>query len=441
MKDRDGFTLIEIIVSLAILGIISVSFLMAMANHFTFLVKSNEIAQNEFLLQSSMEEKIESIKNEIKSGNIIDYENINIFDNLITGGMVVEYVEAIIPIESDEYFAYVAKMQPDDLTVLELESVYNNIYYDDEKLPYGYFTDEFKIKGNFTNKSDYKKFVFLSTVEWYIASKEYIMPVRDKSQITENPGYYPSWPNDYTLIKTGFIEGFGNPHRTELAKTSDYLGRHVILTVTPGAKSGKLGKQMTSELPLFISGIPKVDDLIMHFDANFINSSSRYNDEINIENNTVEKWLDLSSIIRNDSFNEFAYPIGEKPVLVKTELGESFLGQYVRFNNNQSMKINSTNTEDVHIYVYAVVRKRDEIGESIFLINGEETMSVGEDDFDDDGSWFLISKDFTSIIAEFIIGGSNIDIAEIAIFDKPLSEDNLIYFKDKYSLPIIIDNP
>ena len=55
MKSQKGFTLIEVVVSIALLGIIAVGFLSVMANQFNMLIHARKITENTFLAQQGIE--------------------------------------------------------------------------------------------------------------------------------------------------------------------------------------------------------------------------------------------------------------------------------------------------------------------------------------------------------------------------------------------------
>lgn len=440
MKKRKGLTLLEVILSIAILGIISLAFLSALSNHFGFLIKSNEIAQDEFLAQGLMEEELERIKEEIKNDDSLVYKSINIFPDLIDDGIDVKYLEVKSPVDDEFYYSYIPKMKIEELTVLKLQSVENKVLYKNTEvsnLSYAYLNDDFKLKGIFRNESAYKKFVYLNTVEWYASDTKFIMPIYNRSQLEEDSDYYPSWPDDYSLVKTGYIENYGNPHETKIDISLEYLGRHMILAVTPGAKSGKLGEQMTGDLPIFVSAVPKLENLLIHLDANFINPLGT---DLNTNTNQIKKWLDLSTILENGLLDDFAFASNGYPTLEKTDTTDSFKGQYIKFQENERLGINKNIVED-KVWIFAIVRKQDPDTEPNILTNEENFFRMNTVDFNEDNSWFLIKGELNIGTDDFIIGDDGIEISEIVIYKGPLSEadssDISEYFKSKYNLPII----
>ena len=61
MFNRKGMTLIEIILALALLGIIAVTFLSALSGHFVLLTDTRAITKDAFSAQKNVEDEIQSI--------------------------------------------------------------------------------------------------------------------------------------------------------------------------------------------------------------------------------------------------------------------------------------------------------------------------------------------------------------------------------------------
>ena len=65
LKNR-GLTLIEVIVALALLGIISVAFLSSLSTHFAFIVNTKTITENTFEAQRAIEQEIDEVKEDLR---------------------------------------------------------------------------------------------------------------------------------------------------------------------------------------------------------------------------------------------------------------------------------------------------------------------------------------------------------------------------------------
>jgi prepilin-type N-terminal cleavage/methylation domain len=62
MKTKRGMTLFEIIIAIAILGIISVSFISAISNNLSMMFKTKDITEKLFDTQETVEDKMEKLR-------------------------------------------------------------------------------------------------------------------------------------------------------------------------------------------------------------------------------------------------------------------------------------------------------------------------------------------------------------------------------------------
>lgn len=444
MSKRRGFTLVEIILAIAILGIISVSFLTILSSHFVFLNKTKDISQDVFLAQRDMEVEIDVVKEKIRKNELILKEK-NIFAEL--GGVKVKYYEVEKTHNNKVYYTLVSNVKPEIIEPIELKNIGIKLKQGIEQVFYGYGTGGFSVVGNFENDNLYKWDHLLNVVEWYVSKEDYTTPLPKDPDFSLNEDilndsyYYPLFPRDYELVSNETINNFGSHERTfPLSLLDKYKGRHIIFTATPGAKSGKIGKQSVSS-PVFISGLPITQNAVSHFDAGFIDPSAR--NEVDVNN--VKKWLDISSIYGRSEPNEAATVINKRPELMKMEMDTGFKWQHVRFSDDQYLEIKNQNTSNNDIYIFAVVRNRVENAESVFLKNGgyefnipkEESVNgvVGKD-------WFIMKESISSQNNDFKLGGPNVDIAEVVIYKGGLTSDKIEtienYFKAKYKSPVVV---
>lgn len=439
MKKNKGFTLIEVILSLAVLGIISMAFLTGMSNHFTFLNKTKTITQDVFVAQSEMEKEIDNVKDQIRKNKLPLKDKIIFKDDL--GGINVKYVEVEEEYANKEYYTLVSNIKPDLLKVIELESIDIKLNQGILESTNGYASGAFEILGKFKNKNEFKYDHLLNNVEWYVSSEEFNMPIPEgldlENDILIDSYYYPIFPRDYILVSNSIINNFGT-HERPFSELSSYSGRNIIFTATPGAKSGKIGKQGVSE-PIFISGLPITDKLEIHLDAGFINFDPAYNNGVKKNGEMIEviKWEDLSSVYGKKKPNEAAEVYGyEKPELKKTKMGVEFIGQYIKFIDGQFLEIRNQNTLNKPINIFAAVRNRKINEESIFLENGNNEFSIVAKEEELDPDWEILLRTEQSSSNAFKIGGKNVDIAEIAIYTGELSDTQVSkiekYFVRKY---------
>lgn len=475
MNNRKGFTLVEVILSLAILGIISISFATIISNHFLFFSKSKEISEVMFQTQKEMETMIDETKKSIR-----DETNLKVGDEIDVGGTMltlkttdniwssidpanngtkIKYFEAERTQNNKLYTTLVSIFKPKIEPQLELLSIGIKAEKNKAEVPHAYSTEGFSIIGNFENHRDAVSTynLLINVIEWYVASEGFNMPIPDNKElqseldndVLEVSHYYPVFPRDYILVanETEMEPDF---YEKIFPQLQSYAGRHVIFTATPGAKSGRIGKQSVSK-PIFISGIPVAEILAIHLDASFINPYD--NDEI-VEDNpgiSVKAWYDISSPYVYKSgryqYDEAAKVLysNSRPQLLKTEMGKPFIGQFVRFSNtNQILKIVGQGTRNKGIHIFAAVRSDTEHSNEIpFLKNGNSSITIpagfGEDQT---GEWIIVEKFINKAQSDdFEIGGPDVDIAEIAVYNSTLSDEEIEeienYFLSKYRTSII----
>lgn len=450
MNNNKGFTLIEIILSLAILGIVSVGFLYIISNNFFILNKTKELSEGTFKIQQEMEMIIDEVKEGVRDGKtsikikdktISIKESTNfIWKSLDPKGSKVKYFEVVHPGDK-RYATLVSNVKPRiDTEILKLHSIDILAKKDLDNVKYAYDAAGFSIIGFFENARDVESKYnhLLNIVEWYVASERFNMPLPSGIAADEQTVYYPFFPRDYTLIKNETVDRYGI-HEKKLIDLKDYKGRHIIFTATPGAKSGKIGEQYISN-PVFISGIPMTNNLAIHLDANFIDPTSTGNNgEVKNINSVlkVNKWTDISSVFNNIPANEFAIGSNDnsKPELKNTNTSTEYVGQFVQFNEKQSLSINNQNTIHKDIDIFAVVRNRGD-DEATFIKNNENMVNTIINE--KNNGWQIIRTGYKSNSNEFIIGKANVDIAEIIVFTSILNDDENIevenYLKLKYLL-------
>ena len=80
MKTKRGMTLFEIIIAIAILGIISVSFISAISNNLSMMFKTKDITEKLFDTQETVENKMEKLREKMwRAGKQYKKDEITIF--------------------------------------------------------------------------------------------------------------------------------------------------------------------------------------------------------------------------------------------------------------------------------------------------------------------------------------------------------------------------
>lgn len=442
MKNNKGLTLVEVIVSLAILGLIAVAFLGAMSAHFTYLKSTVSITQNDFEAQELMEIAIDDAKIRVMDPGAT-LESVKIF-NADLGGITVKYEEVAVSHDNKNYYTLVSNVRPDPLEIINLESIGIKLMQGVTQIQndyYAYPNNDFSIIGNFENKTMYKWDHLLNQVEWYISTDKHNMPLPKGGQSInlndEAHHYYPLFPRDYEILSNETIFKFG-VSQSVFSDMSQLAGKFLIYAVTPAAKSGKLGNQLVSK-PIFVSGLPVTNNLITHLDASYIDTLTNNSEAEMIGGNRLLKvWYDISSIKGRSMPNESAQSPASnsfRPFVNRSALEEKFIGQYVSFEPNRTIQINQ-GTSGNPVTIYTVTRNRSN-ETSMYLINGMNELFIDPSPLENPNQWNIIRTDLVLDGTNLNLGNSNIDIAEIAIYSGSLGTADdikiLDYLKNKYN--------
>lgn len=273
--NKKGFTLVEIIISLAIFAIISVGFLGMFTTVFINTYKTSVITENSFASQSVMEETILDTKTKINNNNLgaitLTSKTVTIFDELggdfqkdLTVYHVKETVTGGRPIES-----FVAQTRPPKLIV-------PNIISDVTITANTLSVEEFPNIGM-------KSLLSLNAAEPVIDNPGYLIQhlyywykSTNKHYIKSMP---PAFPDDYSIIPayTGKIIS---------TLTDDYSSKLVRLLVTPVGEKGQMGSGYTSN-DLLISGLPINNNLLVHMDASMVSLTD------DVSSDRVIRWRDI----------------------------------------------------------------------------------------------------------------------------------------------------
>ena len=448
MKNSKGFTLVEVIVSLAILGILAVVFLGAISAHFTYMKSTVNITHNDFEAQEKMEVEMDKAKlRVIKPGASL--QTTKIFNSDL-GGIEVKYEALMISHNNKDYFTLVSNVRPDPLEIISLESIGIKLMQGSTQVQddyYAYPTNEFNIVGNFENDNIYKWDHLLNQVEWYVSSDKYNIPLPKVESTDLNDAdhhYYPIFPRDYEIFSNETVYKFGSS-QSNFTDIKDIAGRHIVYTVTPAAKSGKLGEQKVSK-PIYISGLPVTSNLVTHLDASYIDILSGTTEiQKSGTNNFLKVWYDISSIKGRSAPNESALSPNDnnfRPNVNRSDVSDRFIGQYIKFETNKYIQLNQGSSGN-QVIVYAVLKNRSNVT-SKYLVNGSRELVIGAPSEENINQWTIIRSNLTLDGTNLKIGDSETDIAELIIFSNSMSEEDntkvLDYLSVKYFTNNITDN-
>jgi len=437
MKNKQGFTLVEVILSLAILGIIAIAFLGATASHFYYLKSSVAITHNDFKAQELMEIEIDEAKLRVLDPTT-SLESVTLFQDDL-GGIDVYYEEVDIIHNNKEYYSLVSNVRPDPLDLIYLDTLSIELHQNLVRMKgdyYGYTDSSFSINGQFNNHNNFKFDHLLNQIEWFSTTGKFNIPLpKDSGADYDDPDrqYYPIFPRDYEVFKNETVYRFGHSEN-KLSVSEDLKGKHIIYTVTPAAKSGKLGTKLVSK-PIYISGLPDRTDIVSHMDASYIDMYSGNDEAEKIgDSYLVNKWYDLSSILGRSEPNVYAQsPTSQsRPIIMKTDIDEQYIGQYVKFEGHRYLDI-SKGSQGTTLSIYVVARNRS--AELSDVIKSGSQSMVLEGTLEGESPVWTIMKEIIVLDSSIItMGGAEVDIAEVLIYSNENHNESKIleYLSRKY---------
>lgn len=474
MFNRKGMTLVEIILALAILGIIAVTFLSALSGHFVMLTDTREITKDAFSAQKDIEDKIQLIKTQIKQGSDVSVGEKKVYSLLgrnVTGYLVEKEIK-----NSKKIQTIVGESRTPAYPVPSASNVKLDIYNNDTKLSLNY---DYSVKPGVNLRAassvNSNGVFLLNRHEWYVSRKGFNIPIVSNDNIDKDLDLgrlYPLFPNDYIAIPVLADSSMLNTSKL-INIGKQYAGRHVIYSITPYAVSGRKGETILSE-PVFFSGLPVINDSVLHLDASFISKEDNssvveYSDEIN-----VQKWIDNSAQNNNatQSNNNLS------PVLEEVQYGEDTFvwGKTLKQKDSDtSMKINSFTPNSMDNVTFFMVAKGNVKRPSENIIKGtnwsfgwqedgtlgfevsESYAKLNEND-GMDGKWHVLTGIAGNGVLSAKIDGlqrgygsytpgvntssldinwKGMEIAELIIYNKRLSESDLgaveTYLIEKYN--------
>ncbi len=350
MLNNRGFTLVEVVIALAILVIISAAFIMSITGHYVWLVDTKtSITGEAFSGQETIETNVKQIKEALQEldpgdeldpddfgslgiSNVVDEEDVKLFDDFSSEYTDREYPKVyqteVTQGGNRKFITWVGAARIPELPVPVLEfkklillrdgdpgdELDNYEYYDEDKLTlYG----ETELDENPENC------FYRNKHEWYVSNPGFLIPFPPADYIGEDElgAVYPAFPGDFEPIpiydplpNNSFHSTLHN-YRVEM-----HSGRHIIYTVTPYAKSLKKGTTKWGN-PVYIMGPgPMIDDLTLHLDA-----STEFIDYIGDPSATydLEVWNNLrpSTGDPDDDYNAVQKDDDERPVFMSSDYG------------------------------------------------------------------------------------------------------------------------
>lgn len=447
MKMNKGSSLLEIMLAVAIIGIIVAAFLPSVGNYFSEIIKAKYVTKDVFYTQKTMENEIQNIKDQISANTTpTNGQSYTLFTGIYKR-TVSGYPRSFNSSVGNTLFTIVGDNRMPEFKVATITSATIKLWNGTE-IPYAYaITPSLSIKSTII-LSDPDNVNLTNIHRWYVSREGFnINPSETATPLEiEISTVYPSFPDDYTIIPAA--------KSTDLSTIStDYAGRFIVYTVTPASSSGKMGKTFASN-PVYISGLPVISGLQLNLDASKILKND--NNSIRASGNTlyVKRWNDIS----NNSIYASQTTTNRQPLLIREGFGD-FLSQYgyvystfakfIRFDGindymntqNIGMSINSQ-------YTFFIVRRTSNtslgLGDNQWhIIKGDNRLNTYQ--IDNGASIFgtLSGITVTAVNSSNVyitIGNLSEDIAELILYKRSLTSSESAqvnqYLLNKYK-PIV----
>ena len=490
MSNNKGLTLIEIIISIALLGIISITFLSSISSYFSMLSNTKNITQDVFAAQKTIEDEIEAVKNEVNAGGAPSGPQTY---TLFTGAdqrAVTAYPREVVISNNRKIFTIVADTRMPEFIVPVASDPGLTPRINDVVVAHSYALEP-NTSMKVTSVVNPNGVFLLNKHEWFVSSAGFNIPmVKNPDNLDEDNDLgrlYPLFPEDYVPVPIKSESNQLNVSSINADMIKNYPGRHIIYTISPFAVSGKKGATVFSN-PVFLSGLPILNGLKLHLDASFV---SKENTEghvrvVSPDEIYAKQWPDLSRNGNNAEQNHSS----SQPRLGEVIYDANQWGKSLSGILGTSMDIGSftpSTTSQLSVVVAAKVKQNHANGglEPINpIIKGGETWGFG---WTDTGSlgYYIKSEDiaidnyyatqyktpddkwhvFTGILTtndlKFRIDGHdvsvsldsslstintdsitinwhpNLEIGEVLIYDRDISGDDLDdienYLYDKYN--------
>lgn len=375
MRKDKGFTLIEVILAIALLGLISVAFLPSIASSIKWMVftKTN-ITKETFKSQGEMEANINKIKEAlINNESLLDGGNYkyNIvkkvdkvelfktqFSNTARNYPSAYQIEVSVD-SKRKFITLVGDERLPELPVPQIEVNALKLLRDATESPerFEYYNyNNLKLKGIANMTKNPQNSFNRYRHDWYVSKPGFIMPVPSADSINMDYDFgriYPGFPDNYVSSPIYSDLGSEYSYIDENNRTINVLlsnnivkshpGRQILFTITPFSKALKKGNEALS-MPIYIYGPDYNTDLMVHLDASTIFTSDKYNSSTNpkgsIENDEyrIRNWKNnrLSTNVPNENLNAKQTTLVKMPVLRTSLINSVYITPEVPFQGDES---------------------------------------------------------------------------------------------------------
>ena len=308
MKKRKGFSLVEAIISVVLLGVVSLILITGIMTSYKFLMQTKFLTSDAYSAMQETENLIKDIRTELNSpdpdltGYTVWGRDLRLF------GAPVNAYEVCVDGEYGTIWTLVGKNSyaslPTPSIIISAALVNGNFEGT------SWLNSDLSVKSTETvvDNTEY----MMTTYRWYVSKEGYYISSNDESDYLSGD-QYPAYPTDYTAINSAM-----GTSSTMSLSANDYLGRHVLIAATPVATSGKMGTPAISN-SVYISGLPYTStSLKMHLDASLINLED-YETYL-AGSGTVNRWTDFTGN-GNDAVTR---PSGAMILNTTCEFGDSY---------------------------------------------------------------------------------------------------------------------
>lgn len=426
MKRIKGFTLIEIIVSMAVIGILAVGMLPVMSGGLVFLNKSKEITQNVFNTQREMELAIESAK---AGASGLSPKTLTLFPG---HDIEVSYYEVTYDNNGKKYSTMVSTTRPPEHDMLALSGV-QAVANNDSTLKTVSSTT-----GNFIEARHdpvYEPDYFRTVYQWYASREGFNIPHPGGIVPEDEVGtVFPAFPYDYEPLPFNFDTKL-------LSDLTKYKGKHIVFTATPASLSGKLGTVSLSNA-IFVGDTILPDKLLVKLDASLIDEFDSGQVRSASGSSYVKLWNNQIEPTRNATEDTSS----QQPKVEKNAPQTDFVGKYVDFDSNKRLEIeNYYALRNKPLSLYMVVR-----GNANSVIEHSNTTIHVQDEGTNPNNavivhigngWKIAKKNYTTLnnnpAEGLTIGNVDLDVAELlvyALLNATEEQDVINHLIDKYRL-------
>lgn len=353
---KKGFTLVEIIVSLAILGIMSVSFLTLFSSHFTWIVDTQQdITQVAFDYQTDIENRMKSLEkillaDNTPSSDVYDssFDLVLFESDFPRSTFTIREELKVYRLDSNDKgtqgFTVLlgeerfAPLPSPTIEITELNLIRNGVESNDSN-----DFKEYTSYGNLGLKSivqltnNLGNSFYRIKHEWFVSNPGFLIPIpRDDSLIdmeSDLGRIYPRFPRDYSPVPingTSIDQAMSNLLVND--NFSSFFGRHIVYRGTPYSKDLKKGSEVVSN-SIYVNGPSYLSNLTWHLDASLLEEFDP--DIFDVTGNYffMKKWNNLSpSFIAPSSQN--GVPVNNRsPILASfpNPDNEFYLGPEIPF--------------------------------------------------------------------------------------------------------------